>query len=362
MSKHPYLPSTDSPQNQDGITTITIDPDDDTGYLLTQEQRTNLSAEAHQWLRQGLAHFRQGQYMPALAILQQSLQAYRSLSDRYRESRLLLLLSTLYYRVADYLWATEYARQCLQVAQSIHDHTIVQQALSQLGNSYRHLGDLQKGLDYMTQSLTLARQHCQQDAEMRALNNLAMIYRAKGLSRQAATLYEASLYLSDLLHQPDTKLNILQNLGNTYLALKDFPAAIDYYEQFLALCHQRRFSLAADIRTRRRILKNLVTASLTIGDQLRAVLHLESYLRLVRRLGDSRCEQELLKSLSQCYKTLGNLDHALDYQEQRLQVLLQLQDRDLFLPALIEFEQLCQQAGCRSRLAPYQTIMVAGLD
>ncbi|WP_225852834.1 hypothetical protein, partial [Haemophilus parainfluenzae] len=73
--------------------------------------------------------------MPALAILQQSLQAYRSLSDHHRESRLLLLLSTVYYRVADYLWATEYARQCLQVARLSQDQVMVQQALSQLGNS-----------------------------------------------------------------------------------------------------------------------------------------------------------------------------------------------------------------------------------
>ncbi|KAB1991098.1 hypothetical protein F8M38_10305 [Haemophilus parainfluenzae] len=83
---------------------------------------------------------------------------------------------------------------------------------------------------------------------------------------------------------------------------------------------------------------------------------METYLRLVRRLGDTRCEQELLQSVSNCYRTLGNLDYALSYQEQRLQVLLQLQQRDQFLAALAEFERLCQRAGCCARLVPYRAI------
>jgi len=327
-----------------------VPPPDST---LPGDTRQLLAAEALQWLQQGTAQFRQGQYMAALAILRQSLQAYRTLGDRSREARLLLLLSTLYYRVADYLWAVEYARQGLQVGRQIQDMTITQQALSQLGNSYRHLGDLAIALDYMTQSLTLARECRHPEEEMRALNNLAMVYRAKGLSRQAATLYEASLHLANRLGQPQTKLHILQNLGNTYLALKDYAAAIDYYEQFLSLTRQTQGHQGNNVKTRRRILKHLIAASLALGDQLRAVLHLTAYLRLVQRLGDSRSEVEVLKSLAQAYLSLGNFTNALSCQERRLQIALQLDNDALIGPAFQDFHRLCYQGDCMAKLTPY---------
>jgi tetratricopeptide (TPR) repeat protein len=84
---------------------------------LSPEERKCLMAEAHQWLKQGIAEYRQGQYTPALALLQQSLQAYRSLSHQSGEGKVLLTIASLYYQLADYLWAMDYARQSLAIAQ-----------------------------------------------------------------------------------------------------------------------------------------------------------------------------------------------------------------------------------------------------
>lgn len=274
------------------------------------------TAEASQWLKQGLAHLRKGQYTPALALLQQALQSYRNLGDQQRQAKVLLTLASLYYRVADYLWAADYGRQCLRIARELEDVALMQQTLGHLGNSYRHLGNLQRALDYMGQSLKLAKKMGDRPNEMRSLNNLAMIYRAKGLTRQAATLYEASLMMATTLGDSgtdrcanrSTKLQILQNLGNTYLTLREYPQAIDCYERFLAVSENGEG--AVDNRSTRRALTQLTLASIAMGDYNRAILYLQRHLSIACAMGDTRGAAALMDDLKTCYVALSEVRMA----------------------------------------------------
>ncbi|MEA5448329.1 tetratricopeptide repeat protein [Leptolyngbya sp. CCNP1308] len=261
------------------------------------------AAEASQWLKQGLAHLRQGQYTPALSLLQQALQSYRNLGDKARQAKVLLTLASLYYRVADYLWAADYGRQCLRIARELGDDALMQQTLGHLGNSYRHLGNLQRALEYMGQSLTVAKKIGDRPGEMRSLNNLAMIYRAKGLTRQAATLYEASLMMATSLGDRSTKLQILQNLGNTYLTLREYPQAVDCYERFLSVSESGEG--ATDNCTNRRILTQLTLASIAMGDHNRAIVHLQHHLSIACALGDTKGAAVLLDDLKRSYVALS---------------------------------------------------------
>jgi tetratricopeptide (TPR) repeat protein len=267
------------------------------GYYQSQ------AAESAQWLKQGLAHLRKGQYTPALALLQQALQSYRNLGDKQHQAKVLFTLASLYYRVADYLWAADYGRQCLRIARELGDDALIQQTLGHLGNSYRHLGNLQRALEYMGQSLNLAKKMGDRPSEMRSLNNLAMIYRAKGLTRQAATLYEASLMMAANLGDHTTKLQILQNLGNTYLTLREYPQAVNCYERFLAVSEHSEG--AVDNRTIRRVLTQLTLASLAMGDRNRAIVHLQHHLSIACALGDTRGAAALMDDLKACYAALS---------------------------------------------------------
>jgi len=265
-----------------------------------RHQRQCLAAEASQWLRQGLAHLRQGQYTPSLSLLQQALQSYRSLADREREAKVLLILATLYYRVADYLWATDYGRQCLKIAQDIHHTELTQRALEHLGNSYRHLGDQTQALDYMNKSLALAKKSKDFHGEMRSLNNLAMVYRAKGLSRQAATLYEAALMLAKQLGDTTIYLQILQNLGNTYLSLQNYRLGVDCLDAFLSLSDSG-YKGAVDNYTLRRVLQQLTTASIELEDYSRAIQYLKRHLILAQKFGDASGQTALMADLKTVY-------------------------------------------------------------
>ncbi|MBE9109940.1 tetratricopeptide repeat protein [Nodosilinea sp. LEGE 07298] len=261
------------------------------------------AAEASQWLKQGLAHLRKGQYTPALSLLQQALQSYRNMGNKESQAKVLLTLAHLYYRVADYLWAADYGRQCLRVARELGDDALMQQTLGHLGNSYRHLGNLQRALEYMGQSLTMAKKTGDRPGEMRSLNNLAMVYRAKGLTRQAATLYEASLMMATTLGDRTTKLQILQNLGNTYLTLREYAQAIDCYERYMAVSANGEGAI--DNRTTRRVLTQLTLASLAIGDHNRAIVHLQHHLSIACALGDTKGAASLLDDLKRSYVALS---------------------------------------------------------
>ncbi len=273
---------------------------------LTPAEGQALAAEAAQWLQQGTAQFRQGQFTPALALLKQALQAYQDLADQPQQAKVLMILASVYYRLADYVWAADYGRQCLQLAYTLPDLSLLQQVLGHLGNSYRHLGDLQQALQYMNQSLQVAKDMGDRRAEMRALNNLAMVYRAKGLTRQAATLYEASLLIAQGLEDTVVQLQILQNLGNTYQSLRHYSQAIECYEAFLKL-NQGEPNAVVDNCTTRRILTRLTTASLAIQDYDRAILHLQQHLTMACTLGDTRSATALMDELRHCYNALNQV-------------------------------------------------------
>ncbi|MGB3136815.1 MAG: tetratricopeptide repeat protein [Nodosilinea sp.] len=270
---------------------------------IAQDYQQSQATEAAQSLRQGVVYLRQGQYKPALTVLQRALESYRKLDDKESQAKVLQTLTYLYYRVADYLWAADYGRQCLRVARELGNGALMQQTLGHLGNSYRHLGNLQRALEYMGQSLKMAKKLGDRHGEMRSLNNLAMIYRAKGLTRQAATLYEASLMMATTLRDRSTGLQILQNLGNTYLTLRRYTQAIGCYEQFLSLAKSGEG--AVDNHTTRRVLTQVTLASTALGDYNRAIVYLQQHLSIACALGDTKGAAVLMDDLKRCYVALS---------------------------------------------------------
>ncbi len=298
---HPSIPTYFSDLDDANDTTATSASEWVFAEKASDHHRQCLAAEASQWLRQGLAHLRQGQYTPALALLQQALHSYRNLVDQEREARVLLILATLYYRVADYLWAADYGRQCLKLSQDIQHQELIQRSYEHLGNSYRHLGDQIRALEYMGQSLRLAKKTGDRPSEMRSLNNLAMIYRAKGLSRQAATLYEASLLLAQALGNTTVQLQILQNLGNTYQYLRQHDQAIQCFDAFLNFSANGKQG-APDNYTLRRVLQQLTNASLELGDYAKAIKYLKRHLILAQKFGDTSAQAAIMADLKAVYR------------------------------------------------------------
>jgi len=275
-------------------------PAQTSGRCLTLDQRRCLVAEAHQWFREGVTHYRQGQYTAALSRLQQALRTYHSLRDRRGEGRVLIILTRLYYHLADYLWALDTARQAQRLARQVGDSQMLHQALSYLGNSYRHLGNLPQALDYGHQSLILARQVCDRTAEMCSLNNLAMVLRAQGQPQQAIAYYGQSLALARQHQDRQTEIQILQNLGNTYRALGDAHNVLQTYAYLLKLSSHSKTSQPSahiDMPSLGYILQTLGHACDQLGEHGLAIEYWQRALALVRKLGDARREAEILEHL-----------------------------------------------------------------
>lgn len=278
----------------------------DLGDQLSSLDQRYLIEDADQWLHQGINYFQEGRFTPALALIQQALQAYKRLGDRPLVARVLLTQAVMHYRLGDYLCAVDYGAQCLTLVQDLGDLPLVQEVLDHLGNSYRHQGNLSQAMEYMNRSLALARQIQDQAAEMRALNNLAMVYRARGEHHQAAVIYRASLAIARALGDLTVQMQILQNLGNTYKSLRHYGQAIRCYEAFLHL-QQKQPSGVVDQTTLRRILTHLTTATLAVHDYSRAIIHLQHHLTIACNLGDSRCTSSLIDTLRQCYVALNQV-------------------------------------------------------
>jgi tetratricopeptide (TPR) repeat protein len=125
--------------------TVEIALDQSAKQALTSAQKTQLAIEANQWLKQGVAHKRQGNIVAALADFEKALQTYKQLEHTRSVAQISLVMAHLCYSLADYLWAVDCARQGFEMARRLSNPSLMQQTLSCLGNSYRHFGEFGDG-------------------------------------------------------------------------------------------------------------------------------------------------------------------------------------------------------------------------
>ncbi len=119
-----------------------------------------------------------------------------------------------------------------------------------------------------------------------------------GHARLAADLHERLKgHLTDrkLMHSSSI------NLGICYYSLGDYPRAIDYYQQSLAIAREignRQGEGAA--------LGNLGNCYYRLGDFPRAIDYYQQSLAIAREIGNRRGEGNALGNLGNCYYSLGD--------------------------------------------------------
>ncbi|NEQ54391.1 MAG: tetratricopeptide repeat protein [Leptolyngbya sp. SIO3F4] len=139
---------------------------------------------------------------------------------------------------------------------------------------------------------------------------------------QALDYHEQSLALSRELGNRATEARTLGNIGNIYGLLGDYPQALDYHEQSLALSRE-----LGDRATEARTLGNIGNIYQSLGDYPQALDYHEQSLALSRELGDRATEAAALGNIGFIYQSLGDYPQALDYHEQSLALSRELGNR-----------------------------------
>jgi tetratricopeptide (TPR) repeat protein len=132
-----------------------------------------------------------------------------------------------------------------------------------------------------------------------------------GYYRQQIQLYERFLHRSDAL----LDLVCLNGLGVAWEQLGNYPQAIAYHQQGLALAQQ-----IGQLTTQGQTLGNLGNAYLSLGDIASAQHYYTRHLTVAQSNGDREAEGKALGNLGNLYRIQGDYPQALDLLTQRLQI------------------------------------------
>ncbi|MGV9680524.1 ATP-binding protein [Nocardia sp. NPDC003482] len=294
----------------------------------------------------GAAHWRAGDYNPAIERFEVALGLYRGLDNPLGEANALNNLGNVHEDTGDYSGAAQLHQQALTLYHRLGNRLGEANALNNLGNVREETGDYHEAADLHRQALTLYHQLGHRLGKANALNNLGIVRTRTGLHAEAVDLHRQALALYQRLGNRLGAANALTNLGIVRTHTGLHAEAVDLYRQALALYHQlgNRLGEASVlnnlgiVRTRTGLhdeaielhrkaltiyhqlgnrlgeayaLNNLGTVYTRSGSRLEAIVFLRRALLMFRRLGNRRGAAEVCVDIGKLLLATGAPDQAL---------------------------------------------------
>jgi tetratricopeptide (TPR) repeat protein len=156
-----------------------------------------------------------------------------------------------------------------------------------------------------------------------ALISLGNAYDSLGQYPRAIEYYEQSLAMSQAIGDRNGEANSLIGLGNAYDSLGQYPRAIEYYEQSLTMSQE-----IGDRNGEAASLTGLGNAYNFLGQYPRAIEYYEQSLTIKRKIGDRNGESNSLIGLGSVYNSLGQYPRAIKYHKRSLAIKREIGDRN----------------------------------
>lgn len=180
----------------------------------------------------GLGNFRKGQNTEALEYLYKSATAWEeSGRNPLQLARTYELIAMLYKVLQKYPDALNYYRLACHIKKAQHNEIILLSTYNGLGNTFRALNQIDSAIWYLKKALPLAAGNTLTTAQVS--NNLGNIYWTLKNWDQANRWYKEALLHFDSLHHTTGIAEASFNLGAVATQLKQYPAAIAYYNSSL---------------------------------------------------------------------------------------------------------------------------------
>ncbi len=284
-----------------------------TALLTKTNDVSNTRAEA--LLHAGRFNFMQGDYPPARAYYEESLDIAKGLQALSIWARALLGLGQVSYHQGDTKGSRPLYESGLELARRSGDKTTLASALFRLGAFEQEQARNDQARAYLGEAERLFAELGNDVSRARTLNSLANVWADLGEADKALHLYEESLELLRALGDEHGAGITLINLGNNVERQGDEAKAITYYQEALTL-----FRDFGDKRMVSFVLVNLGTTFHHQGNLSKARALLEESLALQRSIGDMQRLADVLRSLGNVSRERGDQEEAYRYYHESLHI------------------------------------------
>ncbi|GAB4178121.1 MAG: hypothetical protein Fur006_10320 [Coleofasciculaceae cyanobacterium] len=312
----------------------------------------------------GELYKRSQKYSEAIALYQQAELLFREAKDKSKEAQAIGLIGDIYFEQQHYEQAIAYYQQTLPLFQQVQDRNGEAIALMTLGNAYRNLSQYEKAITYYQQALPLFQQAQNRNGEAYTLNNLGNAYNSLSQYDKAITYYQQSLQVAEEIQNRELQITTILNianasyqvasspaeyqkvieltqrglklaqtennhssaaralviLGNTYNALKDYPKAIEFLQQSIAVAQE-----AKEKWREAAIYNDLANVYMySLNDYPKSIKFDRQALTIHRELKNFSGEADSLRNIGLAYGNLVDYPKALDYFQQALAIDIKL--------------------------------------
>jgi CHAT domain-containing protein/uncharacterized protein HemY len=302
-------------------------------------------------------YFNRKQFEQAIEFYQQALALERQpLNNRPVQLDILLQIMRLYTLSAfeaggkkDYYRAIGLVNQtlnlvpeALDIAREIKDSSaekevmnIQSEAYSSIGNFYLNMKELAKAQEFIQQGLTIAQQSINLKAERNALSYLAGVYIAQGYDAKAIELGQRELEIARILKDPFFEVRALLGLASTYNVLGDYEQGIQLSQQALTKSEEidiqkiPKNNQEYALGSKPDALGLLSLIYIHIGEYDKALEFAQQRLNLVRSLKNPKLEAEALIRLGDVYNSNQYFQKAIEFTQQALTIARDIKNSDL---------------------------------
>jgi CHAT domain-containing protein/Tfp pilus assembly protein PilF len=327
-------------------------------YLESKERR----GEAKTLSALGWLHDSRGELPAAFECFERALPIYRELKDLAGQARALLDLGSVHGKRGETRKALERYGQALRLyvaALRVRPTAEVQQMIAlthnNIGAAYAVRGEAERALSHLNRALRMSDQLAFPLGQAEAHANLGSMYNVTGRKQEALEHLNTALELfralkiggGQVLTFVAGEAKTLNNIGTVYARLSDPDTALFYYRQALTIYSTPG---GASDRERGHVLINVgaahelkFEANRELKKELDEALgYYEQALEVHRRLDDRSGQASALHNIGRVYYLKEELRPALEYFQRALSIYRELPDR---LGIAIELNSLGQTAG-----------------
>jgi CHAT domain-containing protein len=235
-----------------------------------------------------------GDKRQALALYEQALRLYRTLSYREAEAATLARIGEALHALEETAQARERLLQAVALYRKMGVPGGEAFALKRLAASYEAQGEASQALPAYTRALALCRTAEERQLEGELLLAIGSFYAAQGAAAQAIEKFTEAVKLYRQLNNRSHEAQALTRLGTAYAT-----SAVDGQRQMAFDFHRQAIALAREIRepgSEANAFFSLSRVQRKAGDLIAACVSLESALRLIESIRANVVNQDLRAS------------------------------------------------------------------
>ncbi|MBF2063152.1 MAG: tetratricopeptide repeat protein [Calothrix sp. C42_A2020_038] len=301
-------------------------------------------------------------YQQAIAIHQTSLAAYQQANDRHNQLDTLISILRLHELSISYLDNVGVIQEANKISKLVppalklvkelqrtadEKEVMLFQAKADIrtGIAYINLKELQKARSFTEKGLNVARQYEDLVVEAFALSNLTSAYHALGEDYKTIPLLQRQLEIAQQQKDTMSEAQALITLGAAYAMLGELQQGIDLSRQALAKTDTININTLPQpfhklaLKLKPNILGNLSLYHTITGEFDQALDFAQQRFNLVQNLSNLELQAEAMIGLASVYAERQELQKVIDWTQQAAKLTKQIQNPTLEAAALKQLSQ-----------------------